>query len=200
MSQNQVCMWTTICLTVTADVVPQTYGNADKRVLSRVGAAALRKMATHPSTAVMVQEALKELDSRKGVSSQAIQNYIKQKYPSVDLVRLKHLVRNALKKGMENGTLVRPANATVTTGAVGKFRVRLGIFTCLQMDDLMSLMVLSRLKLAPKVKESKPKSENADPNVPKAPKAAKEGAKKPKKTGKRGKMSPTDVKGSDPLH
>ncbi|XP_028262561.1 linker histone H1M [Parambassis ranga] len=123
------------------------------------GAAALRKMATHPSTAVMVQEALKELDSRKGVSSQAIQNYIKQKYPSVDLVRLKHLVRNALKKGIENGTLVRPANATVTTGAVGKFR------------------------LAPKVKESKPKNENADPNVPKAPKAAKEGAKKPKKTG-----------------
>lgn len=87
-------------------------------------AAALRKLAAHPSTAIMVKEALKALDSRKGVSSQAIQNYIKQKYPTVDLVRLKHFVRRALKKGIETGTLVRPANANVTTGAMGKFRVR----------------------------------------------------------------------------
>ncbi|XP_036956431.1 protein B4 [Acanthopagrus latus] len=120
-------------------------------------AATLRKLAAHPSTAIMVKEALRELDSRKGVSSQAIQNYIKQKYPSVDLVRLKHLVRRALKKGLETGTLVRPANSTVSTGATGKFR------------------------LAPKVKEAKSKTENTDPNVPKEPKAAKDGAKKAKK-------------------
>ncbi|GAA6215878.1 protein B4-like [Lates japonicus] len=131
----------------------------EEKAESKSDAAALRKLAAHPSTAIMVKEALKELDSRKGVSSQAIQNYIKQKYPSVDLVRLKHLVRRALKKGLENGTLVRPANSTVTTGAMGKFR------------------------LAPKVKESKPKTENVDPNVQKAPKAAKDGAKKPQKAG-----------------
>lgn len=82
-----------------------------------------RKSAAHPSTAIMVKEALKALDSRKGVSSQAMQNYIKQKYPSVDVVRLKHLVRRALKKGIESGTLVRPANSNVSTGATGKFRV-----------------------------------------------------------------------------
>ncbi|XP_014842991.1 PREDICTED: protein B4-like isoform X1 [Poecilia mexicana] len=111
---------------------------------------AARKPATHPSTAVMVREALKALDSRKGVSSQAIQNYIKQKYSTVEPVRLKHLVRRILKNGLLNGTLVRPVNATVTTGALGKFR------------------------LAPKVKEVKLKSENTDPNVQK-PKA---GAKK----------------------
>ncbi|XP_074491795.1 linker histone H1M [Sebastes fasciatus] len=124
-------------------------------------AATLRKPATHPSTAIMVNEALKELDSRKGASSQAIQSYIKQKYPSVDLVRLKTFVRKALKKGLESGTLVRPANANATAGATGSFR------------------------LAPKVKEAKPKTENADPNVQKAPKAAaaKDGAKKPKKAG-----------------
>ncbi|KAK9528995.1 hypothetical protein VZT92_013116 [Zoarces viviparus] len=119
-------------------------------------AAALRKLATHPSTAIMVKEALKELDSRKGVSSQAIQAYIKQKYPSVDLVRFKHFVRKALNKGIETGTLVRPANSTVTTGATGKFR------------------------LAPKVKEAKPKTENLDPNMLKE---VKDGAKKPKKAG-----------------
>lgn len=87
-------------------------------------AAALRKLTAHPSTAIMVKEALKALDSRKGVSSQAIQNYIKQKYPTVDVVRLKHLVRRTLKKGIETGTLVRPANSNVATGAMGKFRVR----------------------------------------------------------------------------
>lgn len=37
-------------------------------------------------------------------------------------------------------------------------------------------------KLAPKVKEAKPKTENTDPNVQKEPKA-KGGAKKPKKAG-----------------
>uniref|UniRef100_A0A3P9NFZ8 Linker histone H1M n=1 Tax=Poecilia reticulata TaxID=8081 RepID=A0A3P9NFZ8_POERE len=111
---------------------------------------AVRKPATHPSTAVMVREALKALDSRKGVSSQAIQNYIKQKYSTVEPVRLKHLVRRILKNGLLNGTLIRPVNATVTTGALGKFR------------------------LAPKIKEVKLKSENTDPNVEK-PKA---GAKK----------------------
>ncbi|CAG5980883.1 unnamed protein product [Menidia menidia] len=122
-------------------------------------AAPLRKLSAHPTTAVMVKEALQALDSRKGVSSQAIQSYIKEKYPSVDLVRLKHLVRNSLKKGIETGTLVRPANASVTTGAMGKFR------------------------LAPKVKDLKPKSENTDPNVKTVPKAAKDGEKKPKKAG-----------------
>ncbi|MED6283207.1 hypothetical protein CHARACLAT_006489 [Characodon lateralis] len=115
---------------------------------------AVRKLTPHPSTAIMVREALKSLDSRKGVSSQAIQSYIKQNYPSVDLVRLKHLVRRALKKGIESGTLVRPANAIVTTGALGKFR------------------------LAPKAKEVKPKNENGDPNVQKALNAAKDRAKK----------------------
>lgn len=87
-------------------------------------ATALRKIAAHPSTAIMVKEALKALDSRKGVSSQAIHNYIKQKYPSVDVVRLKHFVRRALKKGIETGTLVRPASSNVTTGAAGRFRVK----------------------------------------------------------------------------
>uniref|UniRef100_A0A3P9JYZ5 H15 domain-containing protein n=1 Tax=Oryzias latipes TaxID=8090 RepID=A0A3P9JYZ5_ORYLA len=143
-----------------------TSGDARSRTAEKTpDAVALRKLAAHPPTAVMVKEALTALDSRKGASSQAIQSYIKQSYPSVDVVRLKHLVRNALKKGMESGTLVRPANAAAaTTGAQGKF------------------------KLAPKVKELKPKAENVDPNVQKAVKAAKDGTKT-KKTGAIAKTS-----------
>uniref|UniRef100_A0A3B3ZFP1 H15 domain-containing protein n=1 Tax=Periophthalmus magnuspinnatus TaxID=409849 RepID=A0A3B3ZFP1_9GOBI len=143
---------------VSERIIRETSGNA----------ATLRKLATHPSTAIMVREAIKALDSRKGVSSQAIQNYIKQKYPSVDLVRLKGLVRNALKKGIESGTLVRPANATATTGATGRFR------------------------LPPKSKEPKAKSENVDPNLQKAPKSGTGEAKK-KKPAKKSKKHEEDV-------
>ncbi|CAJ1052101.1 protein B4 [Xyrichtys novacula] len=144
----------TVEVPVSTDDVPM-----EEKVEEGPDAASLAKLTSHPSTAIMVREALKELDSRKGVSSQAIQSYIKQKYPSVDQVRLKHLVRRALKKGIETGTLVRPANSNVTTGATGKFR------------------------LAPKTKEAKTKSENTDPNVQKVTKAAKEGAKKSPKAG-----------------
>ncbi|KAJ0068758.1 hypothetical protein NL108_010835 [Boleophthalmus pectinirostris] len=126
----------------------------DEKDRKKTDAATVRKLSTHPSTAIMVREAIKALDSRKGVSSQAIQRYIKQQYPSVDLVRLKGLVRKALKKGIESGTLVRPANATETTGATGRFR------------------------LPPKSKAPKGKSENVDPNVQKALKAGEGEAKK----------------------
>ncbi|XP_038821560.1 protein B4-like [Salvelinus namaycush] len=63
--------------------------------------AVARRTPLHPPTMVIVNEALKELDSRKGVSSQAIRGFITEKYPSVDLVRLKYMIRKTLKKGFE---------------------------------------------------------------------------------------------------
>lgn len=83
-----------------------------------------RKVSPHPSTMEMVKEALKELDSRKGVSAQAIRGYIKEKYTTVDETRLKFMVRRSLNKGIETGVFVRPANSgSTTTGAQGRFRV-----------------------------------------------------------------------------
>ncbi|XP_061687555.1 histone H1-beta, late embryonic [Syngnathoides biaculeatus] len=117
---------------------------------------------SHPGTSIMVMEALKALDSRKGVSKYAIQNFILHKYPTVDRIRMNYFVRRALKKGLENGSLVRPPNSTVTTGVVGKFR------------------------LAPK---SKVKAENLDPNVQKVPEAAKEAPKKTKAGGTKKKTA-----------
>ncbi|XP_055726103.1 protein B4-like [Salvelinus fontinalis] len=114
-----------------------------------------RKTPLHPPTMIMVKEALQELDSRKGVSSQAIRNYITDKYPSLDQVRLKYMMRKTLNKGIESGVLVRPPNYTAS-GAQGRFR----------------------LAVRGKVKEPKPKAtENTDPNVVKASKA---GARKTK--------------------
>ncbi|XP_021466147.2 protein B4 isoform X1 [Oncorhynchus mykiss] len=114
-----------------------------------------RKTHLHPPTMIMVKEALKELDSRKGVSSQAIRSYITEKYPSLDQVRLKYMMRKALNKGIESGVLARPPNSTAS-GAQGRFR----------------LAVRGKLK-EPKLKAT----ENTDPNVAKASKA---GAKKTK--------------------
>lgn len=104
---------------------------------------ALRKPLPHPPTAIMVKEALEELDSRKGVSTQGIQNYIKQKYPSVDAVRLKYLIRQALRKGIENGTFVRPPNSSESTGAKGRFRVRCQVDNFMKQGFEESLIVLN---------------------------------------------------------
>uniref|UniRef100_A0AAY4C1W3 H15 domain-containing protein n=1 Tax=Denticeps clupeoides TaxID=299321 RepID=A0AAY4C1W3_9TELE len=105
----------------------------------------VRKVSAHPPTMVMVKEALKELDSRKGVSVQAVRGYITEKYQTVDAIRLKYMVRRALLKGLETGAIVRPANST-TTGVQGRFR------------------------LAARNKPKEPKAkENSNPNIEKAP-------------------------------
>ncbi|XP_073695504.1 uncharacterized protein [Garra rufa] len=134
--------------------------------------AAGRKVSPHPSTMEMVKEALKELDSRKGVSTQAIRGYIKEKYTTVDETRLKFMVRRALNKGIDTGVFVRPANSgSTTTGAQGRFRIA-----------------------KTKAKEAKTQSkENSDPNVEKATKPKKvkttkakgEAASKEKKPAKK---------------
>ncbi|XP_077581671.1 linker histone H1M [Stigmatopora nigra] len=126
---------------------PANRGMPDQEFDSKPGPVTLRKMTMHPGTSIMVSEALKKLDNRKGVTKQGIQNFIKINYPSVDPIRLNYLVRRVLLKGLENGTMVRPTNATIITGVGGRFRLA-------------------------KNKETKAKAENLDPNVEKPPKEA----------------------------
>lgn len=80
------------------------------------------KPSSHPKYAVMVKEAFKALDSRKGVTPQAIRNYIRKTYPTVDVHRLTYLVSQALTKKLGSGELVRLENPKLPRAK--KYRVQ----------------------------------------------------------------------------
>ncbi|XP_027558417.1 histone H1oo isoform X2 [Neopelma chrysocephalum] len=77
-------------------------------------------MARRPSTLQMVKEALRAQDEKKGASVFTIRQFILAKYPTVDPIRLKYLLKQALSKGLSSGELVRPRNSSAV-GATGTF-------------------------------------------------------------------------------
>lgn len=78
----------------------------------------------HPPVLRMVLEALQAGEQRRGTSVAAIKVFILQKYPTVDVLRLKYLLKQALATGMHRGLLVRPTNSKAR-GATGSFKVSL---------------------------------------------------------------------------
>ncbi|XP_053809777.1 histone H1.8 [Vidua chalybeata] len=83
-----------------------------------------RSQAQHPPTLQMVKEALRAHDEKKGASVVAIKRFILAKYPTVDPIRLKYLLKQALSKGLSCGDLVRPQNSS-SVGATGTFKLAL---------------------------------------------------------------------------
>lgn len=85
------------------------------------------RQAHHPPTLQMVKEALQALDEKKGASAIAIRRFILAKYPTVDSIRLKYLLKRALSKGLSCGDLVRHNSSSV--GATGTFKVSEGCWS-----------------------------------------------------------------------
>ncbi|XP_035193791.1 histone H1.8 [Oxyura jamaicensis] len=107
----------------------------------------------HPPTLHMVIEALQAQDGKKGASVVTIKRFILAKYPTVDPVRLKYLLKQALTKGLSRGDLVRPHNSS-------------------------ALGVTGRFKLAPEKLQQKQPPGQADPAGGQAPKPGRRGAAK----------------------
>lgn len=77
-----------------------------------------KKAATSqgPKTVDMVVDAITTLNDRKGASIQAIKAFILEKHPTIDPVRLKSMLKKAIKKGMESGVIVRPKSSDASGG------------------------------------------------------------------------------------
>ncbi|CAG9574385.1 unnamed protein product [Danaus chrysippus] len=73
---------------------------------------------THPKTAEMVNNAIKELKERSGSSLQAIKKYIAAQY-KVDTEKLAPFIRKYLKSAVESGALIQ----TKGKGASGSFKL-----------------------------------------------------------------------------
>uniref|UniRef100_A0A8D2M7F8 H15 domain-containing protein n=1 Tax=Zonotrichia albicollis TaxID=44394 RepID=A0A8D2M7F8_ZONAL len=111
---------------------PSTHPNTTARAHSASAAARARAVATFGPfshhTVSMVKEALRAHDEKKGASVVAIKRFILAKYPTVDPIRLKYLLKQALSKGLSCGDLVRPHNSSAV-GATGTFKVSQGCWS-----------------------------------------------------------------------
>uniref|UniRef100_A0A2K5QZV0 Histone H1.8 n=1 Tax=Cebus imitator TaxID=2715852 RepID=A0A2K5QZV0_CEBIM len=76
----------------------------------------------HPPVLRMVLEALQAGEQRRGTSVAAIKLYILKKYPTMDVLRFKYLLKQALATGMRRGLLARPLNSKAR-GATGSFKL-----------------------------------------------------------------------------
>ena len=76
-------------------------------------------LGSHPTTAVMVNEAVRRLNEKGGSSLYAIKKYIQGTYVTADVDRLRPFIRKYLKKAVGEGTLLQIKGK----GASGSFKM-----------------------------------------------------------------------------
>uniref|UniRef100_A0A8C3QP47 H15 domain-containing protein n=1 Tax=Cyanoderma ruficeps TaxID=181631 RepID=A0A8C3QP47_9PASS len=150
---------------------------APHKALAKAKAAgtAQRHQAQHPSTLHMVKEALQAHDEKKGASVVAIKRFILAKYPTVDPIRLKYQLKQALSKGLSCGDLVRPHNSSAV-GATGTFKVSKG--SRKKPQQKLSQADPDRGQAPKPAQKGNTKASQAPVSKGKAPKGAQQGAPK----------------------
>ena len=145
------------------------------------------KKADHPSTASMVNAAIKNLKERKGSSLAAIKKYIAANY-KVDVNKLAPFIRRYLKKAVADGKLTQ----TKGSGASGSFKI--GKSTEEKVKKVKKTPKKAAKKPAAKKSPKKAKKPAAKKEKkvkkpkavkPKKPKAKKAATKSPKKAAKK---------------
>ncbi|XP_021778377.1 histone H1oo isoform X2 [Papio anubis] len=131
----------------------------------------------HPPVLRMVLEALQAGEQRRGTSVAAIKLYILHKYPTVDVLRFKYLLKQALATGMRRGLLTRPLNSKAR-GATGSFKLVPKHKRKIQPRKMAPPTAPRRVGEAKGKGPKKPSEAKEDPpNVDKVKKAAKRPAK-----------------------
>jgi histone H1/5 len=145
---------------------------AKSPVKKKVAAPKAKKAAaTHPTTAVMVTAAIKELKEKKGSSLPAIKKYLAANY-KVDSAKLAPFIRKFLKAAVAKGLLVQVKG----TGASGHFKLAAEV----------KKPAVKKAKTAKKPAAKKPTAAKSagtpkKRKAPKKPKAAEPAVKKAKK-------------------
>lgn len=156
-----------------------------KKAATPKAKSATKKAApTHPPTAQMVNNAIKNLKERGGSSLQAIKKYISGTY-KVDAEKIAPFIKKYLKSAVDNGSLIR----TKGKGASGSFKLAAGKAEGTKKPAAKKPKVAGATKKAAKPKKAKatPKKAKAAPKPKVAkpkPAAAKKSPSKAKKVTK----------------
>ncbi|CAI6365716.1 unnamed protein product [Macrosiphum euphorbiae] len=126
----------------------------------------------HPSTAVMVIAAIKELNEKKGSSLSAIKKYMSTNY-KVDSAKLAPFIRKFLKAAVVKGSLLQ----TNGTGAMGHFKLPVEVKKKPATVKKPSAAVVKRVAAKKPAAKS---SSSGSPKKRRAAAAAEPAAKKPK--------------------
>ncbi|KAL4143381.1 hypothetical protein QTP88_005718 [Uroleucon formosanum] len=150
-----------------------------------------KAVALHPTTAVMVTSAIKELKEKKGSSLPAIKKYLAANY-KVDPTKLAPFIRKFLKAAVANGTVVQ----TKGTGASGHFKLPVTeVKPKKAVVAKKKKSIVKKVKAAGTPKKKKlPVAKKPAVGEPAAKKAKKPAATKPKATTP--KKAPTKTKKS----
>jgi len=145
---------------------------ATPKKASKKAVKSARPKASHPPTAVMVTNAIKNLKERGGSSLQAIKKYISSTY-KVDAEKLAPFIKKFIKASVVSGSLVQ----TKGKGASGSFKLSSGATS--KAPSSPSVTKVARRPAAKK--PSKPRARSVEKPAVAAKKSPAKKAARPKK-------------------